>query len=47
MPLLRVAGLARQKTPEHVQLVDELPKTPSGKVRKDQLRERAKVYAFN
>lgn len=32
------AGLARQKTPEHLMLVDNLPKTPSGKVRKDQLR---------
>lgn len=44
--LLRDAGLARQKTPEHVQLVDELPKTPSGKVRKDQLRQLAQAYAI-
>jgi acyl-CoA synthetase (AMP-forming)/AMP-acid ligase II len=32
------AGVARQKTPEVVLLVDELPRTPSGKVRKDVLR---------
>ena len=32
------AGVARQKTPEVVMLVDELPRTPSGKVRKDVLR---------
>ncbi|MFD2501218.1 hypothetical protein ACFSTI_23165 [Rhizorhabdus histidinilytica] len=32
------AGLARQKTPEHLMIVAELPKTASGKVRKDQLR---------
>jgi len=37
--LIAHAGLARQKTPEHIVLVDELPKTPSGKVRKDLLRE--------
>ena len=39
------AGLARQKAPVHVQLVSELPKTPSGKVRKDQLRHQARDYA--
>jgi acyl-CoA synthetase (AMP-forming)/AMP-acid ligase II len=32
------AGLARQKTPEHVEILTELPKTPAGKVRKDELR---------
>ena len=32
------AGAARQKTPEVVVLVDDLPRTPSGKVRKDVLR---------
>ncbi|MCP5359790.1 MAG: AMP-binding protein [Sinobacteraceae bacterium] len=42
---IREAGLARQKTPEHVELVTELPKTPSGKVRKDLLRERAKTLS--
>lgn len=43
--IIRDAGLARQKTPEHIALVDELPKTPSGKVRKDQLRQLAKSFA--
>ena len=32
------AGAARQKTPEAIVLMDELPRTPSGKVRKDVLR---------
>ena len=32
--------LARQKFPEHLMLVDELPKTPSGKVQKFILRDR-------
>jgi len=36
--LIANAGLARQKTPEHIILVPELPRTPAGKVRKDQLR---------
>lgn len=45
--LIRLAGLARQKTPEHVALVSELPKTPSGKVRKDQLRIAARAYALD
>ncbi len=43
--LVRDAGLARQKTPECVLLADELPKTASGKVRKDLLRERAAAHA--
>ena len=38
-------GLARQKFPEHLVLVDDLPRVPSGKVRKDVLRERAKEMA--
>jgi acyl-CoA synthetase (AMP-forming)/AMP-acid ligase II len=37
------AGVARQKTPEVVVLVDELPRTPSGKVRKDVLRAARKA----
>jgi len=32
------AGLARQKIPQHVEFVDDLPRTASGKVRKDSLR---------
>jgi len=39
------AGLARQKFPEHLVLVDDLPRVPSGKVRKDVLRDRAKAIA--
>jgi acyl-CoA synthetase (AMP-forming)/AMP-acid ligase II len=37
---LEKAGLARQKFPEHVELVEELPRTASGKVQKNILRER-------
>ena len=36
--LISTAGLARQKTPEHLVILSNLPKTASGKVRKDQLR---------
>jgi acyl-CoA synthetase len=32
------AGLARQKWPELLRLIDELPRTPSGKVKKEELR---------
>jgi len=39
------AGLARQKFPEHIVLADDLPRVPSGKVRKDVLREQAKQIA--
>ena len=38
-------GLARQKFPEHLVLVDDLPRVPSGKVRKDVLRAQAKEIA--
>jgi acyl-CoA synthetase (AMP-forming)/AMP-acid ligase II len=31
-------GLARQKIPERLEVVGDLPRTPSGKVRKDRLR---------
>ena len=37
---LEKAGLARQKYPERVELVDDLPRTASGKVQKNLLRER-------
>jgi len=36
---VRSSGLAPQKTPEHVEFVSELPRTASGKIRKDILRE--------
>ena len=39
------AGLARQKFPEYLVLVDDLPRVPSGKVKKDVLRNRARDIA--
>ncbi len=39
------AGLAKQKYPEWLELVEDLPRVPSGKVRKDLLRERAREIA--
>ena len=39
------AGLARQKWPEVVLVVDDLPRTPSGKVRKAALREQLRASA--
>ncbi|MBW8754591.1 MAG: AMP-binding protein, partial [Sphingomonadales bacterium] len=42
---LDAAGLARQKFPEHLVLVDDLPRVPSGKVRKDVLRLQAREIA--
>ena len=42
---LNGARLARQKFPEHLVVVDELPRVPSGKVSKDVLRARAKAIA--
>jgi acyl-CoA synthetase (AMP-forming)/AMP-acid ligase II len=42
---LERAGLARQKCPEHLVIIDELPRVPSGKVSKDMLRARAKAIA--
>jgi len=39
------SGLARQKWPEQLHLVDDLPRTPSGKVRKEELRRRLREAA--
>jgi acyl-CoA synthetase len=39
------AGVAKQKTPEAVYLVSELPRTPSGKVKKAVLRAQAKILS--
>jgi non-ribosomal peptide synthetase component E (peptide arylation enzyme) len=36
------AGLAKQKLPQHIELVADLPRTASGKVKKDVLRKRIK-----
>ena len=45
----RRRGITRQKTPERLIIIDELPRTPSGKVKKvelrDQLRAEAKAAA--
>lgn len=43
--LIAGAGLARQKTPEHLELMDDLPRTASGKVKKDVLRDMARAKA--
>lgn len=40
-PHLQAQGLAKQKIPERIEIVGDLPKTASGKVRKDLLREQA------
>lgn len=40
MAHVAASGLARQKIPEHVEFLDALPKTASGKIRKVDLRER-------
>ena len=42
---LEAAGLARQKFPEQLVIVQDLPRVPSGKVRKDVLRAEARVIA--
>ena len=39
LEVARAAGVARQKHPERLVLVEDFPRTPSGKIRKDQLRE--------
>jgi acyl-CoA synthetase (AMP-forming)/AMP-acid ligase II len=40
---LGAAGLARQKWPEEIRAVDDLPRTPSGKVQKFVLRDRLRA----
>jgi len=37
--LLADSGLAKQKWPQHLELLTALPKTASGKVQKDKLRQ--------
>ena len=41
----RAAGLAVQKVPEQLEVVDELPRNPMGKVLKQVLRDRYAVRA--
>ena len=33
-------GLAKQKAPERVEVVDQIPRNPMGKIRKHDLRDR-------
>jgi acyl-CoA synthetase (AMP-forming)/AMP-acid ligase II len=40
---LAEAGLARQKWPEELRSVDELPRTPSGKIQKFVLRQQLRA----
>ncbi len=40
---LEHAGLARQKWPEELHVVEEFPRTPSGKVKKFELRDRLRA----
>jgi non-ribosomal peptide synthetase component E (peptide arylation enzyme) len=42
---LEGAGIARQKFPERLELVSELPRTAAGKVKKDILRQRIAAVA--
>ncbi len=42
---LTESGLAKQKFPERLVIVDDLPRVPSGKVRKDELRRQAHALA--
>ncbi|WP_061289681.1 AMP-binding enzyme [Azotobacter vinelandii] len=39
--------LTRQYLPEHLEILDELPRTPSGKIQKFRLREMAKALLFD
>jgi acyl-CoA synthetase (AMP-forming)/AMP-acid ligase II len=41
------AGVARQKTPERLEIVDDFPRTPSGKVKKFELRKRFAVSSLS
>lgn len=43
--MLVAAGFAKQKIPEHLELIDDMPRTAIGKIRKDVLRERARHIA--
>ena len=36
----RSVGLANQKIPERIEIVDEIPRNPMGKIRKQELRDR-------
>jgi len=42
---LSAVGLARQKWPESLRIVDDFPRTASGKIRKVDLRARLRAEA--
>ena len=42
---LREKELSRTYLPERLEIIDAMPKTPSGKIQKNVLRERAKGFA--
>lgn len=42
---LKAQQMAQQYIPERLQIVDELPRTPSGKIQKFKLREAAKAFS--
>jgi cyclohexanecarboxylate-CoA ligase len=42
---LKAQQMAQQYIPERLQIVDELPRTPSGKIQKFKLRETAKAFS--
>ena len=44
---LAEAGLAKQKWPESLHLVDDFPRTPSGKVQKFRLRHQLREGALD
>ncbi len=42
--VFRSIGVARQKTPEHLVIVEEFPRTPIGKIQKAELRQKLSVF---
>lgn len=44
---LRGLGLTTQKLPERLEVIDEMPRTPSGKIRKTDLRDRLEAAPTN
>lgn len=44
---LNEKGVAKQYWPEHLEIIDEFPRTPSGKIQKFRLRERVKEKFSN
>jgi cyclohexanecarboxylate-CoA ligase len=43
---LSAAGMARQKTPERLEFVHELPRNPTGKILKHELRAQLRAHAL-